>query len=202
MLLDFNIGKPKFKYYTENGVFYAENNSRKSFFALLFFGFMSIFIFSGLIVLINKKEMSLELILFGLITHTIVGIFGLRKFLWLIRGKEIITIDDDNIKISKIGTFWTNDKIFKKSDVKNLRDKSEDEIYIKTQFEFFNEYRNSIREHQRVMLYLTVGEILFDYKFSKIRVFNWLNQNERKILIDEMRKHIEIKTATNSGLAQ
>ena len=190
MLLDFNIGKPKFKYYTKNSIFYAENNSRKSFFAILFFGFMSVFIFSGVILLINNKNISLDLILIGFIIHPIIGIYGLRKFLWLIRGKEIITIDNENMKISKSGTFWTNDKVFKKSDIKNLRDKFEDDTYNKTQFDFFNEYRNSIKEYQRSMLYLTIGEILFDYKFSKIRVFNWLNQSQRKILLDEMKKHI------------
>lgn len=190
MLLDFNIGKPKFNYYTENGIFYAENNSRKNFFTILFFGFMSIFIFSGLILLINEKKISLGLIVIGFIIHPIVGIFGLRKFLWLIRGKEIIIIDDENLKISKIGTFWTSDKIFKKSEIKNLRDKFEDNTYNKTPFDFFNEYRNSIKELQRSMLYLTIGEILFDYKFSKIRVFNWLNENERKILLNEIKKHI------------
>ena len=92
MLLDFNIGKPKFKYYTENSIFYAENNSRKSFFAILFFGFMSVFIFSGVFLLINNKNISLDLILIGFIIHPIIGIYGLRKFLWLIRGKEIITL--------------------------------------------------------------------------------------------------------------
>ena len=195
MLLDFNIGKPKFKYYTENGIFYAENNSRKNFFALLFFGMLSFFIVSGLILLINEKEISLELIVIGFIIHPIVGIFGLRKFLWLIRGREIISIDGENMKISKSGTFWIKDKIFKKSDIKNLRDKFEDEDYNKTPFEFFNEYRNSIKEYNRGMIYLTIGEVLFDYKYSKVRVFSWLNKNERQILIVEMKKHIENKNS-------
>lgn len=191
MLLDFNIGKPKFKYYTENGIFYAENNSRKSFFALLFFGFMSIFIFSGFILLIIEKEINLELIVIGFIIHPIFGIFGLRKFLWLIRGKEIIKIDDEKMTICKTGTFWTKDKIFKKSEIKNIRDKFEDDDYNKAPFEFFNEYRNSIKEYNRGMIYLTIGEVLFDYKYSKVRVFSWLNKNERQILIVEMKKYIE-----------
>jgi hypothetical protein len=195
MLLDITIGKPKFKYYSENRVFYAENNSRKSLFPLLFFGMMSIFIFSGFIFLIKEKEFNLELFLIGFIIHPIFGIIGLRKFLWLIRGKEIIKIDEEKMTISKSGTFWTKDKIFKKSEIKNIRDKFQDDNYNKTPFEFLNEYRNSIKEYNRGMIYLTIGEVLFDYKYSKVRVFNWLNKNERQILIVEMKKYLENKNS-------
>ena len=97
--------------------------------------------------------------------------------------------------ISKSGTFWTKDKIFKKSEIKNIRDKFQDDNYNKTPFEFLNEYRNSIKEYNRGMIYLTIGEVLFDYKYSKVRVFNWLNKNERQILIVEMKKYLENKNS-------
>jgi hypothetical protein len=45
------------------------------------------------------------------------------------------------------------------------------------------------------MIYLTIGEVLFDYKYSKVRVFNWLNKNERQILIVEMKKYLENKNS-------
>jgi hypothetical protein len=41
------------------------------------------------------------------------------------------------------------------------------------------------------MLGISIGEILFDYKFSKIEVFNCLDETERKTLIDELKKQIE-----------
>lgn len=190
-ILNFRIGKPKFNFYTENGIFYAENNSRKSFFSLLFFGMLSLFIFSGFFMLIDKKEVSLGLIVIGFVIHPIFGILGLRKFLWLIRGKEILTIDNVNLKITKSGSFWIKDEIFEKNKIKNIRDKFEDETYSKDRSEWFNENMNSIKESQRIMLYFTIGEILFDYKFSKIKVFNCLSENERKVLIDEIKKQIE-----------
>ena len=190
-VLNFRIGKSKFNFHSENGMFYAENSSRNSFFSLLFFGMLSLFIFSGIFMLNDIKEISIELILIGFLLHPIVGIIGLRKFLWLIRGKEILTIDSEYLKISKTGTFWIKDKIYRKKEIKNIRDKFNDEIYSKDRPKWYNEKMNSIKENQRLMLYFTIGEILFDYKFSKIKVFNCLNENERKTLIDEMKKQIE-----------
>ncbi|MFV5698086.1 hypothetical protein ACM55H_06915 [Flavobacterium sp. ZT3R17] len=142
-------------------------------------------------MLIEENEVSLGLILVGFIIHPIFGILGLRKFLWLIRGKEIITIDNLNLKITKSGSFWIKDKIFEKKEIKNIRDKFEDELYSKDRSKWFNENMNSIKENQRIMLCFTIGEILFDYKFSKIKVFNCLNESERKVLIDELKKQIE-----------
>ena len=195
-LLNFRIGKPNFKFYTENGIFYAENNSRKTFFSLLFFGMLSLFILSGLFMLNGANEVSLELIIVGFVIHPIFGIIGLRKFLWLIRGKEIITIDELNLRITKSGSFWIKDRIFEKKEIKNIRDKFTDELYPQNRPEWFNKRMNSIKENQRSILSFTIGEILFDYKFSKISVFNCLNESERKILIDQLKKQIENKNGS------
>lgn len=190
-ILFFGIGKSSFNFYVQNAVFYAENNSRKTFFPLLFFGMQSLFIFSGIFLLIEEKEITLELILIGFIIYPIIGIIGLRKFLWLVRGKEIIILDKLNLKITKSGSFWIKDKIFETNEIRNIRDKFEDEMYSKVRSKWFKEYINYIKENQRVMLNFTIGEILFDYKFSKIRVFNCLNEDERKTLIEELKKQIE-----------
>ncbi|MBC7440866.1 MAG: hypothetical protein H7250_12895 [Flavobacterium sp.] len=190
-ILNFRIGKPNFRFYTENGIFYAENNSRKTFFSLIFFGMLSLFIFAGFFLLKDAKEISLELIFIGFVIHPLFGIIGIRKFLWLIRGKEIITIDNLNLKITKSGSFWFKDRVFEKKEIKNIRDKFDDELYSKNRSEWFNKRMNSIKEHQRTMLGITIGEILFDYKFSKIEVFSCLNESERKILLNELKKQIE-----------
>ncbi|CAM3812080.1 hypothetical protein FLGE108171_15650 [Flavobacterium gelidilacus] len=189
-IFNFRIGKAKFRFHSENGVFYAENNSRNSFFSLLFFGMMIPFIFSGFFMLNNNIDFNFGLFV-GFVIHPIFGIIGLRKFLWLVRGKEILTIDNEYLKISKVGSFWIKDKIFEKKEIKNIRDKFEDEIYLKNRPKWYNETMNSMKENQRLILYFTIGEILFDYKFSTIKVFSSLNESERKLLIEEVKKQIE-----------
>lgn len=190
-ILNFRIGKPNFKFYTENGIFYAENSSRKTFFSILFFGMLSFFILSGFVLIKDAKEISLELIIVGFVIHPIIGLVALRKLLWILRGRELITIDDKNLRITKSGSFWIKDKIFEKKEIKNIRDKFDDEIYSKNKPEWYNKRMNSIKENKRTILNFTIGEILFDYKISKIKVFNCLNKNERLVLIDQLKKQIE-----------
>lgn len=75
------------------------NSSRNTFFYLFFFGLLSVFVFSGFLMLYQGINMTTGLLVVGFVIHPIFGVIGIRKFLWLLRGKEILRIKNEKLEL-------------------------------------------------------------------------------------------------------
>jgi hypothetical protein len=184
-----NIGynRKKFNYSTKKGIFTAENSSRNTFFFILFFGLLSLFIFSGFFMLVGTEEISIGLVIVGFIIHPFFGIIGFRKLLWLTNGMEILTINDTHLTVEKTGTFWVKTKKYSLPKIKNIKTKYETNEFLSNK-ENIAKNILLIKETQRIFTRFTIGEIQFEYNGKKIQLFNELNNNERNIITKELKK--------------
>ena len=96
-IFNFGLQRKIFEISTKKDNFKIINSSKNSFFILIFFGSCSL----GLISSIEEIYKG-EYIFAGI--NIIIGIIGFRKLLWLLYGKEILTIEKTNLIIEKEGT--------------------------------------------------------------------------------------------------
>ena len=101
-IMGLGINRKVFSLKESDGIFTAINSSRNTFFYLLFFGMLSVFIFSGFLMLMQGENITTGLIIVGFVIHPIFGVIGLRKFLWLLRGKEILKIGKEKLTIGAL----------------------------------------------------------------------------------------------------
>lgn len=188
-IMGFGIDRKVFRYEKKNSAFIAENTSRNSLFSLLFYGMLSICIFAGLLMVFSGEKMTAESIVMGFVVAPLLGILGLRKFLWMINGKEILRIGDGMLSIEKNGTFWTKKRVYKLSKIRKLKSKFETDTFLSMPKKFAENYL-LIKEQNRVFLFFTVGEFQFNYLGSTIRVFSDLNDLERLEIIEEIKHYL------------
>src|SRR5690606_12730511 len=128
----------------------------------------------------------------------VIGTVGSRKFLWHVLGKEHLEVNDTTLYIYKTGTFFTKDKRYPLERLINVRSREE-------HLQNINPYIAEKIKKQglilRIMFRLSVGEILITYQKNTsylktiIYLFNYLSDDERKLIIDEVNSRIEkIKT--------
>jgi hypothetical protein len=85
--------------------------------------------------------------------------------------------------LRKKGTFFTADKIYPLKSIKNIRksiDQEQSSLVDKTTF------RRSV--NHKVFVRQVFGEILTEYQYDTIRVFNGLDKLEKEELITELLK--------------
>lgn len=187
-LFNFGLNRKKFEVISTSDKLFAMNTSKNTFIALLFTLFSCGLLFSGFIEgFINKQEITMAfIIVFGI--HFIVGLVGLRQFLWLINGRQELVIENGNLTLTKRGTFFTKPKTYSLDFVANVRqaiDESNLSLIDKIQF--------NIGLNRKVIFGHIIGQVLFDYKNNTIKLFNDLDKNERIELIKK------IKTWTTSN---
>ena len=178
----FNIGlnRKKFEIISNNGNLFTFNTSKNTFFSLFFTLILSGHLFTGFIErYINKKEVTVEFVLI----FFCFGLIGLRQFLWLINGRQEMTIENRNLTLTKKGTFLTKPKIYNLDLVTNIRQAIDED-----NLSMIDKIKLNIGLNQKVLLRHIIGEILFDYNGKTIKVFNDLDKNERIKLISEMSK--------------
>ena len=163
---------------------WAINNSRNTIYAVLFFGFGSLFFFTGLIELNHlEKAINAEFIIVFFIAQPIIATISLRQFLWLVNGKQELVIENGDLILKKRGTFFTSDKVYDLKSIKNIRKASDEE-----QLSPVEKVKLRLSISNKVFLRQVFGEILFEYQYSTIRVFNDLNNREKEELITELLK--------------
>ncbi|NMH29273.1 hypothetical protein [Flavobacterium silvaticum] len=189
------INRKYFHFEIRDGVFIAKNNSRNSYFSILFFFVMAVMPLNIIQAFADKPIVNLEfLIYFGLVVP-IFGIIGLRKFLWLIRGKEQIIIDGKQLTHQKSGTFLTKKKVYDLSQIRNVRDIKNPTHYLGYATDELNKYVLQGLQKQRIiraiMWLMTIGQIGFTYKNQKVRLFNQLDDSQIAFIIRELEKRLD-----------
>ena len=178
----FNIGlnRKKFEIISTNEKLFALNTSKNTFFSLFFTLMLSGYLFSVFSELyIDKKEVSVQFVLL----FSILGLIGLRQFLWLINGRQEMTIENGNLTLTKKGTFLTKPKVYDFNFVTNIRQSIDED-----NLSMIDKIKLNIGLNRKVLLRHIIGEILFDYNGKTIKVFSDLDKSERTNLINEMSK--------------
>jgi hypothetical protein len=130
---------------------------------------------------IAQEEVTIPFVLF----FSILGLIGLRHFLWLINGRQEMIIENGNLTLTKKGTFLTKPKVYDFNFVTNIR-----QLIDEDNLSMIDKIKLNIALNRKVLLRHIIGEILFDYNGKTIKVFNDLDKNERTNLINEMSKRI------------
>jgi hypothetical protein len=178
------INRKKFEILSKSNSLFALNNSRNTFMSVVFTLFSCGLFFSGIIEgFINGNEITTEFIVVFFIIHPIIGIIGLRQFLWLVNGRQELRIENGKMSLIKKGTFLTKKETFELKHVENIRREIDTESLPK-----FEKILRNIRLGQKVFFSHIMGEILFDYKRKKIKLFNQLSEIQKTELINEINK--------------
>jgi hypothetical protein len=171
---------------TESG-FEAENNSRNTFLALLCTLLACGLLFSGIIeARVNENEITIEFILVFWVVHVLVGLIGLRQFLWLANGKHLLKIDNGVLTLDKSGTFLTRPKKFDLKKIDRVTPISNDE-----QANLFDKIQTNIRLNHRLLFGHTYGQVSFEYNGKTVKVFSDLNPSEKTALIEKIENEIK-----------
>ncbi|MFY9309335.1 MAG: hypothetical protein WAQ28_09845 [Bacteroidia bacterium] len=182
-LLNFGVDRKQFECVSTKEKLFALNTSKNTFITLLFTLFSGGLLFTGFIqVLINGTKPTNGLLLISIL-HFIVGVAGIRHFLWLINGKQELTIENGKLTISKRGTFLVGSQVYSFDKVVNIR-----QAVDENKQSLLEKRLEKIALNKTVLFRQTLGQILFEYNGSTIRVFSDMDSNEKKKLIAEMLK--------------
>jgi hypothetical protein len=149
----------------------------------LFTLFASGHLFSGLIVGLNSTEKLGTDFYLAFTILFIVGLIGFRQFLWLVNGRQELTIENGTLTLYKKGTFLTKPKIFDLEKVQNIRQAFDEDNQT-----LFDKIQNNISVNRKVIFGHIFGQIIFDYNGNTIKIFSDLEKPERLKLIDEIKK--------------
>lgn len=182
-LFNFGFRQKKFEYKISSDSFWAVNTSKSSFFTILFTLFGSAHLVSGLIEYYNEEgKVGLDFYFaFGILF--IVGLICFRQFLWLVNGRQELLIQDNKLTLTKKGTFFTNPKTYDLDKISNIRQYIDEE-----RLSTFEKTQMNISLTRKILFNHILGQILFDYFGKTIKVFNDLEESERKFVINEMTK--------------
>ncbi|TXD45767.1 MULTISPECIES: hypothetical protein [unclassified Polaribacter] len=178
------LNRKRFESLPKSNSLFALNNSRNTFITIGFTLFSCGLFFSGIIEgFINGNEITTEFIFVFFVAHPIVGTIGLRQFLWLTNGRQELRVDNEKITLSKKGTFLTKNRTFELKHVENIRK----EIDINS-LPLFEKILRNIKLNRQLLFSHIIGEIIFDYKGKKVKLFNELTENQKTELITEINK--------------
>ncbi|SNR53012.1 hypothetical protein SAMN04488009_2162 [Maribacter sedimenticola] len=193
-IFTFGLNRKKFVCSPKNNGLFALNSSRNTFIALGFTLFSCGLFFSGITEgFVNGNKITTEFIIVFFIIHPIVATIGLRQFLWLINGRQELRIENGEMTLTKKGTFLTKTQTFKLKDVQNIRNEIQ-ESSIST----YDKTLRNIALNRKLLFSHIIGEIIFDYKGKKVKLFNELTENQKVELITEINNLKEKPTHNNS----
>jgi hypothetical protein len=182
----FTIGlnRKRFEILPKSDSLFALNDSRNTFLAMAFTLFSCGLFFSGIIEgFINGNEITTEFIVVFFVIHPFVGAIGLRQFLWLINGRQELRIENENLSLIKKGTFLTKKQTFELKYIENIGK----EINAES-LPLYEKILWNIKLNQKLLFSHIIGEIIFDYKGKKIKLFNQLTEEQKTKLINEISK--------------
>lgn len=177
------LNRKKFEIVKTKNKFFAMNTSKNTFIALLFTLFASGQLFSGLTVgfsSIYKLDADFYLVFFLLL---IIGLIGFRQFLWLVNGRQEMTIENGTLTLTKKGIFFTKPKPYSFDKVENIR-----QAFDEDNISLIDKIQKNLAVNRKVIFGHIYGQVLFDYNQQTVKIFCDLDKDERIKLIDEMNK--------------
>jgi hypothetical protein len=169
-----------------NGKLFALNNSGNTVVAIFFSFFLSGHMFSGLLVGFSSREsLSTEFyVVFSILF--LIGLIGFRQFLWLVNGRQELTIEGGFLILKKRGTFFTRPGKFELDKVYHVRPAFDEETQT-----MYDKVQMNIRTLRNTLFGHNIGQILFNYEENECKLFCDLSREERLRLVGEMNKFVE-----------
>ncbi len=121
-LFNLGVNRKFFECISSKDRLFAMNTSKNTFIALIFTLFSCGLLFTSFIeAFVNRNEITTEFVIVFFVIHFIIGLLGLRQFLWLINGRQELIIENGNLTLTKKGTFLTSPKTYSLDMVTNIR---------------------------------------------------------------------------------
>ncbi len=164
-----------------------ELKSRRNLMTYFIAFFMTYFlVIASMILLQEQNKLTISMFIIAIV----IGTFGIRLFLWLIFGKEIITIENGKLICSKTGTFLTPKKEFEIALIKELRI-SYSFIEKEQGFEGVKGIVTKMSYRMPYVKIMDVGRLLITLKNKRnYKILNGLNVEEGKKAIDKINRLI------------
>lgn len=182
-LFTLGLNRKKFEIDATTDRLFATNTSKNTFIALLFILAASSHLFSGIIVGFSSTEKLGADFYFAFSILFVIGLIAFRQFLWLVNGRQELTIENGTLTLYKKGTFLTKPKAYTLERVQNVRQAFDEDNQT-----LFDKLQKNILLNIKVIFGHILGEVLFDYNGRTVKVFCDLDKNERLKLIDEINK--------------
>jgi hypothetical protein len=127
--------------------------------------------------LLGRNPASL-FILFWLVAWTVGGFFAFRTFLWNLKGKEIITVGQNILRIDKKGALLFKPKVYDLNEVKRIR-VQDDNPGVGG---LFGGRRNDFGAFN------LSGTIRFDYGLQTVKFASGIDEAEARLIIDKLKE--------------
>jgi hypothetical protein len=113
-------------------------------------------------------------VLFWLVAWTAGGFFAFRTFLWMVKGKEVITVGQNTLKIDRKGSLLFKAKVYDLNEVKNLRVQ--------------DDFLNFFWRRSDLSAFNSAGMIRFDYGLKTIKFAQGIDEAEAKFILDKLKE--------------
>lgn len=135
-----------------------------------------IFAFTSIISEIGAPTGVDLFLLFWLTGWTVGGFFVIKTLYWMILGKEIITIQDGQLQITRKGDVFGKSKTYDLGHAENF------EVRTTAQFSFFNQ-----NHENNPFMISKLGTLQFDYGLKTIRFGIGIDEAEGRFLLDKFK---------------
>jgi hypothetical protein len=116
-------------------------------------------------------------LLFWVIGWTVGGIFAVRAVIWLLAGREIITIQHGQLTVAKRGALFVRDKVYDTDEIERIRVQEESEL---------GGWNNSRRSDFLNMS--SGGTIRFDYGLQTVKIASGIDEAEGYHVLQRIRQ--------------
>lgn len=173
------FNRKKFECISTTEKLYAMNTSKNTFIALIFTLFSCGLLFTGIIeYTTNHRTLTTAFVLIFFIIHPLIGVLGLRQFLWLVNGRQELRIEHGKLTLSKKGTFLTKSHVYELALITTVKQAiDEDDLSL------FEKIRYNIALNRRVIFGHVLGQVLFSYNGQTVKLFSDLDKAEKIKLI-------------------
>jgi hypothetical protein len=116
-------------------------------------------------------------LLVWLVAWTVGGFLAIKSWLWIIKGKEIITVGQGQLSIDRKGALFFKPRVYDLNEVKNIRIQDD-----RPAFSGFAEKRSDNS------MFNSTGIIRFDYGLRTIKFANGIDEAEAKYILDKLKE--------------
>ena len=168
-----------------DGVFYARCASRNTVFITLYFGVMSFFLVFG-----PYQYLTGEINLTVLLIMLALGLYGLRRVLWALRGTENLIIKGHYLYLKKEGSFWMGNKTYELQKITAVKGKGLPQPQDSEFQNHLQEMRSKVFLVHGIFFNYASGDMFFKYGYETVTFFNQLTEEEKSLLVAEITKRI------------
>jgi hypothetical protein len=174
----------------KNDIRVFESKSYSDFRSLIITGAASLQLFLTPFFYVRNfsKEKAIPLTIVCVI-FVLIGIISLRKFLWLINGREILRIEEDKLILVNKGTFFVGMQVITKDRVKEFKPTYETKLHEGVKKQIVMERNRLSKKNQVFSEFNGGGEITILLKnYDDLQVLSNISEGEMKEVLESLRE--------------